>query len=412
MRIGFLSTRFGGPDGVSLETAKLAKILESMGHEIRFCAGEYEGDSSGLIIPKMSFNHPEVRELGRRAFRGGTKTGLSGDIVEFAEELKREITGFVAAAGVEVLCTQNVQSLPMNLPLGVALGKFIAETGFPVLAHHHDFWWERERFLASGVPEILRRYFPPDLDSIRHLVINTIAGEELCRRKKLRGVLLPNVYDFDNPPASEGDDFIGDLRGDLGMAEDEVFFLQPTRVVPRKWVEKSIELVSRLSDFSDKLIITGPAGDEGMDYLHYLRRKAREKHVDLRYVADEFGPNRSQNPKTYSIWDAYLEADFVTYPSRKEGFGNALLETIYYRLPALVNRYPVYEKDISPLGFDFVEIEGTIDSSAVSSATRLLADEDMREKTVNKNYRIGREHFSFSRAEGVLTDLLRELETV
>ena len=27
----------------------------------------------------------------------------------------------------------------MNLPLGVALTHFIAETGFPTIAHHHDF---------------------------------------------------------------------------------------------------------------------------------------------------------------------------------------------------------------------------------------------------------------------------------
>ena len=52
--------------------------------------------------------------------------------------------------------------------------------------------------------------------------------------------------------------------------------------------------------------------------------------------------------KQYTLWDAYPHADLVTYPSLYEGFGNALLETIYFKRLAVVNRYPVYVADLAP----------------------------------------------------------------
>jgi len=39
LNIGFISTRFAGTDGVSLETAKWAEVLKKMGHECRYFSG-------------------------------------------------------------------------------------------------------------------------------------------------------------------------------------------------------------------------------------------------------------------------------------------------------------------------------------------------------------------------------------
>jgi len=37
----------------------------------------------------------------------------------------------------------------MHIPLGLALTEFLAETSLPCIAHHHDFYWERERFAIT-----------------------------------------------------------------------------------------------------------------------------------------------------------------------------------------------------------------------------------------------------------------------
>jgi len=78
--------------------------------------------------------------------------------------------------------------------------------------------------------------------------------------------------------------------------------------------------------------------------------------------------------KVYSLWDAYPHADLVTYPSTYEGFGNALLEAVYFKRLMVVNRYPVYNADIGPLGFDFVKLDGFVDEAAVEKTRDLLGD--------------------------------------
>src|SRR3972149_5915757 len=111
------------------------------------------------------------------------------------------------------------------------------------------------------------------------------------------------------------------------------------------------------------LLITHSGGDEGNEYERHLREYARLLDVRVIFAAEWFGYRRalkSDGRKIYSLADAYLHADIVTYPSTIEGFGNAFLEAIYYRKPIVVNRYSVYETDIEPRGFQAVEVDGFI----------------------------------------------------
>ena len=91
---------------------------------------------------------------------------------------------------------------------------------------------------------------------------------------------------------------------------------------------------------------------------------------------------------------------------RARRFRHALIETVYFRKPALVNRYPVYAADIGPLGFDFVEIAGTVTDMAVEGVRRLLTDPVQRCTAVEQNYRLGQEHFSYEVLQEKLVTLL------
>src|SRR5207247_10933861 len=134
--------------------------------------------------------------------------------------------------------------IPMKLPFRLALTELIAETGMSTIAHHHDFHWERQRFMINCVQDILDAAFPPDIPVIKHVVINTPARRELAQRKGVPASLIPNVFDFDvEPPAS--DEYSGDVREQLGLKPDDILILQPTRVVARKGIEHAIEFVRR-----------------------------------------------------------------------------------------------------------------------------------------------------------------------
>ena len=256
---------------------------------------------------------------------------------------------------------------------------------------------ERERFAQCVVPEVLDEAFPPDLPSIRHVSINSIAAGELKRRRGLKSTVIPNVFDFDQPRPRRAPGIRGRLRRELGMNEHGLLVVQPTRVVPRKGIELAIELVGRLGDPDAVLLITSPAGDEGLDYLVALERLAEHHKVRLAYAADRFAPDHEGKPlrPAHSLHDAYLAADLITYPSLYEGFGNALLEALYYGVPVLVNRYPVFVADIKPLGLKLVEIDGAVTDETVEEVRSLLANTEKQRAWARHNFEIAHKHLSY-----------------
>jgi len=406
MHIGFISTRLAGTDGVSLETQKWVTIIQRLEHETSYCAGELDPGLPGMLVPEMHFNHSTVKWIHDQAFGSPRPChDLLASIDRMAQKLKKAIQRFVEAYHIDILIAENILAIPMNIPLGVALTDFIAETNFPTIAHHHDFYWERERFQKNCIREILEKAFPPTLPSIHHVVINTPAAQSLREQRGLDSTIIPNIFDFSR--AARGiNTFSRDLRGSLGLTNRNLMILQPTRVIRRKGIELSIELVKRLREPENVtrllgkepvLVITHHAGDEGQEYLQELEEKASAARVPMIYAATRFRPIASvvNQKKVYSLWDAYVQADFVTYPSRYEGFGNALLETVYFRLPLLVNRYNVFNSDIAPLGFELVEIDGEICDETIEQVIEATIDPVIRRHMVEFNYQLALEHFSY-----------------
>jgi glycosyltransferase involved in cell wall biosynthesis len=130
--------------------------------------------------------------------------------------------------------------------------------------------------------------------------------------------------------------------------------------------------------------------------------------VSLELIDHLIGDERKQvnGKKTYSLADAYLSADLITYPSVYEGFGNALLEAVYYKRPVVVNRYPVYNSDIRPLGFQFIELDGFVDDRAVEQSIQIIKSPKDTSEMVEGNFAIAREHFSLETLKGKLRQVL------
>jgi len=411
VRVGFLSTRLAGTDGVSLESAKVVALLVRMGHDVAYCAGELDaGGPGGLQIAEMHFRHPEIEAIQADVFRCKDTQMLRSRIAASVKRLRASIREFVQEYRLDLLVAQNACAIPMNIPLGIALSEEVAEAEIRCVGHHHDFAWERERFTPCAVQDLIDMHFPPKGRSIRHAVISSIARRELLRRRGIESIVLPNVMDFaSGPPARASRS--EELRTALGFGDDDIVLLQPTRVVPRKGVEHAIELARRLVSAchprSVHLLISHPSGDEGPEYANWLQKEAATSGVDLVLAADRFVAVReSEDSAGFDLRDAYELADFVTFPSHIEGFGNALLEAVFYRKPLLVNRFPVYVADIAPCRFDFVEIDRAIDQETADSVARLLDDAELSARTTTRNYAIATEHFSYEVAERRLAQLI------
>ena len=409
--VAFISTRIAGTDGVSLEIEKWADIFEQEGFTCYYFAGELDRPAERChLVPEAHFTHPDIKDVYQESFdHTGRERAVSKKIYQLAIKLKDHLYEFVEKFNIQLIIPENALTIPLNIPLGIALTEFIAETNIQTIAHHHDFYWERDRFMINAVQDYLNMAFPPVLSSIHHVVINSVADAQLSLRTGVSARITPNVMDFENPPPPP-DEYTLDVRRALGIEDDELFVLQPTRVVQRKGIEHAIEMVHRMRRKA-KLIISHASGDEGHDYEQRLVEYSKLMNVDTVFVSDIINEQRgltADGRKIYTLEDIYPYADLVTYPSTFEGFGNAFLEAIYFRKPIVVNAYSIYTKDIKPKGFSVIEIDGYVTSQAVEKAKQILDNPDLCQAMVDHNYELGKKFFSYGVLHQGLRNFMRE----
>lgn len=414
--VGFVSTRLQGNDGVSLETEKWATVLKHMGYNTCYFAGLCDRNPKRtMIVPEAAFDHPAITAIQDKCFKVYRRTSeVTGRISAVRRKLKAALYAFVEKFSVDLIIAENCLSIPMNLPLGLALTEMIAETGIRTIAHHHDFYWERPRFFVNAVQDILKTAFPPDLPSMQHVVIQSQADRELSYRTGLSPTVIPNVLNYKREPPGV-DPYNQDLRAAFGVEPGDFLILQPTRVVARKGIEHTIEVVSRLHDPRVKLVITHSTGDEGDAYERRILSYARHMGVELIIRPDLIDDRRRRGPdgrKIYTLWDVYPHADLIAYPSTYEGFGNAFIEAIYFRKPILVNRYSAYVMDIEPYGFEVFEMDGYVTDEVVEKIRRLMNNPGEIVPALEKNYRLASRFFSYEVLRRKLRSLLINFEGI
>ena len=70
-RIGFISTRFAGTDGVSLETDKWKAVLTRMGHSCFYFCGECDrSPEHSYLVPEVYYRHPAIEAINQIVFTG------------------------------------------------------------------------------------------------------------------------------------------------------------------------------------------------------------------------------------------------------------------------------------------------------------------------------------------------------
>lgn len=422
----FVGTRFAGTDGVSLETAKWARILQELGFEsVYFCGQSDRPAEHSYIAEEAFFEHPDIAALQDQCFRTTRRTReITAEIQRLVALLKGELYLFIERFKPDVLIPQNALAIPMNIPLGVALTEVIAETALPVIAHHHDFSWERDRFRVSAVDDYLSYAFPPALPGMHHVVINREAQRQLALRRGAPAAVVPNVFDFslwsaDHPqepiPFPTPDSFNQSLRHELGIRDNQLLILQPTRIIARKGIEHTIELAAQLHDHNPVVVIPHHERDEGDSYAERVVEYAKTFGVELIVNPQQIGLHRvdpAHSPSgnaVFSLWDLYVHADLVTFPSLYEGFGNAFVEAVSFGKPVVVQRYSVYREDIEPLGFHTVTIDGYLREEDVTLTRQIIADQTLRTRWVEENYRIAAQHFSYSRLNQELSYLVSRI---
>ena len=450
-RVAILHYKVGGTDGVSLEIEKWQVALRALGHEVFLCAGDL-GQVAGICIPEMFHHTPEAERLYANTFIAlqGSEAAFKAELEQLARMIEEHLARFIDEYGIDVLIPHNLWSVAMNPAVALALARIARRYDLPVLAQHHDFYWERIDGVAltcSTAVALADMNLPPRSPKIRHAVINSLAQQSLLERKGLPAAVMPNVFDFAGPDW-QVDEYNADFRHQTGLGTNDILILQATRLVRRKGIELAVDFVKALGSperrailerqglydgraFSPDdrivLVLAGYAEDDpGGAYVDALQAKIAESGIDAIFIEDRIGGQRNEHHdrKVYALWDSYVFADFVTYPSLWEGWGNQLLEAIRARLPYMIFEYPVYAADLQPTGLRAVslgnEVQGTDTrglvqvapqriEAAADEAVALLTDRVLRQEFVTHNFEIASRHYSMQALERHLGQLLGAL---
>ena len=412
-KVGFISFRFAGTDGVSLETEKWVNILENEGYECYYLAGEIETPpEKSMLFDLIHFKHPDIRKLNNKIFDHSIRTKETTEkIHEYRKLIKDKIYEFVNKFDIDVIVPENIITIPLNIPLSLAVTDFIAETGIPVIAHHHDFFWERKRFLRNCIWDYLKlQPVLPHLPSMYHVVINSSGQNQLGLRTGIAGVLIPNVMDFSTPPSPEGWLYIAIISKRISeLMRMNCFSFSRQGLCRGKGIEHAIELVARMKRKA-ALVISHASGDEGYEYQNRVKDYINLMGIKAVFaddlITDKKRYTREDGRKVYTLGDVYNSCDIVTYPSVFEGFGNAFLEAIYYKKPVFVNNYSIYYHDIRPKGFRAIEMDDYVSDETVSAVDRILDSTDARTRMVEKNYLLGLKYYSFAVARTRLKNIM------
>ena len=436
--------RVGETDGVSLEMDKWKLVFEKLGHKVTYVAGSKGTLKDVEIIKELHYNDATNTKVVQNAYikfeSFGSEQELKEAIERDAKAIEIKLIALIAEKKIDTLIVNNIFSLGWNLAAGIGFFKAIKKTAVNCICHHHDFSWEREKYSTPTFPFIadyLDVYFPPKHKRIKHVVINTIAKNELFKRKGIESTVVPNVFEFDND--WKVDHFNADFRSTFGISDTDLVILQATRIVQRKGIELALDVVAELNankhklkgkklyngqiyDANSKVVFLMVGLNEDPPYFDKIMNYAHHKNVDIRWINDHIDHERSETKshKKYSLWDAYAHCDLVTYTSLLEGWGNQFIEALVAKKIIISYQYPVFVSDIRPLKFHTVDlgdhhtvkddglalVQQSIISKAALNTLELLLDGDVYRKLTAENYTIGKKNLSMDTLEKLLKSIV------
>lgn len=289
--VAIVSFRLGGTDGVSIEAAKWARALATLGFDVFTVAG---GGVADHVLPALAMHAGESPS-------------------------REEVDSALARADLVVV--ENLCSLPLN----PGAGSVVAESlrGRRAVFHHHDLPWQRAEF-ARFPP-------PPDDGSWIHVTTNEISRRELAAHA-IPATVVRNTFDMDPPVGARAT-----TRASLEVEDRERLFLQPTRAIARKNVASGMALSA---DLAATFWLLGSPEDGYDDELSALMTNASCRVLQ----------GRPQTGVRIGVEDAYAASDAVLLPSVWEGFGNPAIESAVHRRPLAIGPYPV-AAELAAFGF-------------------------------------------------------------
>ena len=368
MRIGlFTDTYFPQVSGVATSIRTLKTELEKLGHTVFIFTttdkdvNRYE-DWQIIRIPSVPFFAFKDRRIAYRGF----STAL---------EIARQYQ-------LDIIHTQTEFSLGL---LGVWIAK---ELRIPVVHTYHTQYEDYVRYIAKGMvirPSMVKyivRGFMSDLDGV--ICPSEIVYDLLVKYKvKVEKRVIPTGIElakFERPEITSEN--IADLRGKLGISNQETMLLSLSRVSYEKNIQAVLAaLPAVLEENPDvKLVVAGDG-----PYLSDL--KAQAKRLGITDAVVFTGMIAPSETALY-----YKAADFFISASTSETQGLTYLESLASGTPIIAHGNPYLDNVINDKMFGTLYYEERDLAGAILEA--VIATPDLDEKSLaTKLYEISAENF-------------------
>lgn len=279
----------------------------------------------------------------------GSPTRIARQIREALGEL------FSDAGAADYFVWAHNLGVGRNLLLARELAAVCGAHRIPLVAHHHDWWFDHRwvrwpemrragfRTLAAAAATV----FPPTNNSV-HVAINHADAAVLTRHFGSRAAWLPNLAEPAPPPSAARVRVARRwLRRQLAH-EDAPVWLLPCRTLRRKNIAEAL-LLTRWLRPEAWLVVTGAASSaEEQPYLRALEQAAHRHQWRLR--PGVLAGDESRKP---TVAELLAASEVVLLTSLQEGFGLPFLEAATARRPLIARRLPNVSPDLDRFGFRF-----------------------------------------------------------
>lgn len=399
-KVAFVSFCLKSRDSVATETEKWIRIIEELGHEAHRVAGYIPAAGpNDHVIPGLNHLDPEIEAFTAALFDGGgCREELQAELDRLTGETGERLAGVLDELRPDLIITGNVLSLPLNLPFTAALCRWLEETHTACVAVHHDFYWNDSRYAGSRLPDIVDAYFPAPLPHVWHVTIDEPGREELYSHSGLAAICIERCHDFGaaSAPVAEAPASMAEVAD----RDRELVFLQPACLPGHNCLDLTVSFLRRLGPFGGRaarLLLDGyyAAGDRS--FLVGLPEEIRGRVIAAGEGDD--GEDTAESRRRL-----YERCDAVIIPAAGREFGNSLLESIVYRKPLLVGASADIES-LRSRGLQFL----ILDDRAAERVVKLMEHPSLIAEMVNRNYELGRRHFSLEMLRERVMELLDSL---
>ncbi|MFC1740912.1 glycosyltransferase [Nanoarchaeota archaeon] len=416
--LAVIASRLKCVDAISIEAEKWIDKYIKLGYNVHLITGKFgePTDTPNLALPEIDYKHPEVRGVKRIMFSSKLdKQGRKAVEIllnNLVKRIKGPLKNYLVQNKIQILNIEDALISPKNFPLSIALTEIVKELNMPTISRYHYVPWDAPYFSKFNNFPKLTSKMPPDLKNIVHITSTASAKQKLAEHRKIQSKIIPNTIDMDK--LHTHDDYNKDFRRSLGIRDDQLIFLQPTRVKRNKFVERSIKLVAEINDIMKKdnvLILTGAPVYSRGNYFEEVVKKMNKQNVQIIFANDRIFIGRHQNPeqKFYSIHDAYLHADMVLYPNASDAFGNPVIEAAAYRKPLVVDSFPNL-KEFRDKGFRFITMNQKVDAELVSDAYEVIMDKEKTKEMTDNNFELFSKHYSSDVLDDSLIPILNDFD--